>query len=303
MKWMFFTAFAFLLTACGPGQLVTYNVAITPVQPLQPAPQKVLVLNTFDPALYAQRKNKAELVAQLTDTLIKQTTAQLNGSGLQVVPQYGITTVFTNADEGSILSLIKENKATHALVITEVDVYFDQTGVEVTKTQNGKSREAFYDICSRISYALYNESGKIETQTVPLRKAHSSRSVISGVLAAGPALASNKEAFYKLASDNKNIFLHQYFPIYITRQRTLFTKGAFKLVGQAIAQQNYETALKESLMLTESSSRETRAKAYYNCAVLTERLQNEGTAQKYLQQSLWALRLPQAIEMQYSLNN
>ena len=300
---MFFIVLAVMFSACQPGQLVTYNVAITPVQPLQPAAQKVLVLNTFDPTLYAQRKNKQSLVAQLTDTLLKQMSAQIEQSGLQVVPQYGVTPVFSNADEGSILNLIKKNNATHAIVITEVDVYFDQTGVEVTKTQNGKSREAFYDICSKISYALYNDAGKIEARTVPLRKAHSSRSVISGVLAAGPALASNKEAFYKLASDNKNIFLHQYFPIFVTRQRSLFTKGAFKLVGNALAHQNYETALKESLLLTESSSREIKAKAYYNCAVLTERLQNEGTAQKYLQQSLWALRLPQAVEMQYSLNN
>lgn len=103
--------------------------------------------------------------------------------------------------------------------------------------------------------------------------------------------------FYYLASQNKDRFLHPYFGGYKNRRRPLFTTGAFTPVGTAISQQNFETALKESLRLTESRNRETVAKAYYNCAVLAERLNNLETAKKYLYQSLRIIPLPEAEEM------
>ena len=289
------------MAACQSSQVITYPVATTPLQPLQPAPQKVLLLNTFDAALYHQRKAKESLVARLTDSLLKQMEAQLSFGGLETQTQYGLTPLFTTADEGSILALLAKHGASHALVIKEVDLYFDQTGVEVTKTGNGKSREAFYDICSNITYELFDTTGKIESQPVRLKKAHSSRSVISGALAAGPSIGANTKDFYQLASQNKDLFMQRYFGGSVTRQRPLFTQGAFTPVGTAIRQHNFETALKESLMLTESGNREMVAKAYYNCAVLTERLNNLAMARQYLQQSLRALRLPQAMQMQASL--
>jgi hypothetical protein len=288
-------------TACQSGQVITYPVTTTPLQPLQPAPQKVLLLNTFDAAVYHQRKAKESLVARLTDTLLKQMEAQLIHGGIETEALYGLTPVFTTADEGSIQALLQKHEASHAIVIKEVDLFFDQTGVEVTKTTSGKSREAFYDICSAITYDLYHTSGKIESRPVRLRKPHSSRSVVSGVLAAGPSIASNAKDFYNLATQNKDLFVHRYFGGFVTRQRSLFTTGAFMPVGTAIRQQKFETALKESLLLTESGNRETVARAYYNCAVLTERLNNAATARKYLQQSLRAWRLPQAMEMQQTL--
>lgn len=107
MKWITPLLFALLITACQSGRLITYPVVTTPVQPLQPAPQKVLVLHTFKPSLYTQRKNKESLVALLTDTLVKQMSAELEHSGLTVEAIYGITPVYSSADDSTILRLIQ----------------------------------------------------------------------------------------------------------------------------------------------------------------------------------------------------
>lgn len=292
------------LSACRPAALmITYPVTTAPLQPLQPAPQKVLVLNTFDAATYQQRKNKESLVAGVTDSLLTQMATQLQQSHITALPIYGLTTLFTSADEGSILKLMAQQGASHAIVIKEVDLFFEQTEVEVTRTQNGKSREAFYDICTNIHYELYDKEGKTESYPVQLRRQHSSRSVVSGALALGPSLANNSKAFYQLASQNKDQFLHRFFPVSIDRKRPLFTTNAFQQVGAAIAKDNFEQAFKESLLLTESSNRETVAKAYYNCAVLSERLNDFTEARRFLNRSIRARPLPEAWQMQNSMGH
>lgn len=152
MKVLFGLFAAVLLTSCQTSQLISYTVNILPQQSLNLAPQKVLLLNTFDPAVYHHRKNKESLVAALTDTLLNQMAAQLKYRSVASVPLYGLTPVITTADEGSIQALLLQHGATHAVVIKEVDVFFDQSDVIVTKSQSGKSREAFYDICTEITY-------------------------------------------------------------------------------------------------------------------------------------------------------
>ena len=193
--------------------------------------------------------------------------------------------------------------ATHAIVIKEVDLFFDQTNVQVTRTQTGKEREAFYDICSQMVYELYNTNGKMETVPVALRRFHSSRSVASGLLAFGPSMASNSKDFYALANDNKDRFTRRFFPSQVTRRRPLYTDGPFKNTGSAVKQKNYEKALAESLRLTESGNRAITAMAWYNSAVFAELQNNPQTAQLYLQRSLRAMRLPHAEAMMATLED
>lgn len=285
------------ITACSTSQVLTYTVPVQPEQSLQPAPEKLLVLNTFDAAVY-KNNNKRDLLMSLGDTLLAQITLEINlTAGIEVQPLFGLTPVYTTADEGTIFKLMETHGASHAIVIKELDIYFDQTGVDVTKTESGKNREAFYDICSHIKYELYNQNQRLETSPVFLRRPHSSRQVISGLLAAGPSIAKNKDDFYSMAVENKNRFLRKYFPTTFSRRRAVYTSGAFKPVGYAISQNDYTLALQRSLELTESMNREVRAKAWYNCAVLSERLNQMADARRYLRQSLQQMTLHDAVAM------
>lgn len=292
---------ALLLTACSSSQFITYQVPAQPEQSLQPAPQKVLLLNTFNPAVY-RNNNKREMLTVLTDTLLAQMARQLSDlAGIETQTLFGHTPVYTTADAGSIIKLMETHGASHAISIKELDLFFDQTNVEVTKTQTGKEREAFYDICSNIQYELFDRTQRLESTPVQLRRFHSSRQVISGLLAAGPSYAKNKNDFYNLAADNKDRFLSRYFPVYIHRKRILFTGGPLKPVGKALSQNDYTQALQRSLQLTESASREVRAQAWYNSAVLSERLNRLADAERYLQRSLQLMPLAEALAMERDL--
>lgn len=292
---------ALLLTACATNQAITYTVPTEPDQPLQPLPQKVLVLNTYDPTPISNN-NKRALLLSLTDTVVAQMARQISRTAnLPAEPLYGLTPVFTSADQSSIISLMQKHKASHAIVVKEVDAFFDQTNVEVTKTESGKNREAFYDISCNIRYELYNQQGKLESQPVQVRRFHSSRQVISGLLAAGPSMAKNKDHFYALAAENKDRFLRKYFPSAITRRRSLYTTQVFRTVGAAISRNDYTDALQKSLQLTESAPRDVRAKAFYNCAVLSERLNKMADAERYLQRALQLKPLPDAVAMERDL--
>ncbi len=289
---------ALLLAACNSSQYISYQVPTEPETTLQPPPSKLLLLHTFDASVY-KNNNKRDLLASLADTLLAQMARQ--AAGLEAEPVFGLTPVFTSADGGSIMRLMAQHGASHAVVIREMDIYFDQTNVEVTKTESGKNREAFYDICSNIRYELYDSTRLLEATPMFLRKHHSSRQVLSGLLAAGPGIAKNKDDIYEMAVENKDRFMRKYFTGSMARKRPLFTHGAFKPVGQAVAQNDYTRAMQLSLQLTESSSRDVRVKAWYNCAVLSERLGRLADAERYLRQALQLGPLPEAMAMNRDL--
>lgn len=290
-----------LLTACATNQTLTYNVPTLPPNPLQPLPQKVVVLTTFDPAVY-KNNNKRDLCAQFADTLVSNIAGQLSRiAHIEAVPLKGITNIFTTADAGTILKLVQEHNATHAVVIREVDLYFEQTDVEVTKTQSGKSREAFYDIGTVVKFDLYNKQERLESLPVHLSAPHSSRPVISGLLAAGPSFARNKAEFYQMIALSQQRFISKFFPGTVQRKRSLFTTGPFTPIGNAVKQNNYELALQQSLQLTESPRRDIKAKAYYNCAVLSERFNKRTDVQRYLNLSLEAMYLDVTAGMKTSV--
>lgn len=290
-----------LLSACTINQTLTYNVPTLPPNPVEPAPQKVIVLTTFDPAVY-HNKNKKELTALFADTLVSNIARELvDVSKIDALPLKGKANIFTTADAGSIFKMVTEHQSSHAIVIREVDIYFEQTDVEVTKTENGKSRKAYYDIGTIVKFDLYNGQQKLESLPVHLSAQHSSRPVISGLLAAGPSFAGNKDEFYEMIVVSQQRFLSSFFPSIVSRKRSLFTSGPFKAIGTAIRQNNYELALQQSLQLTESLRRDIRAKAYYNCAVLSERFNKKEDVQRYLNRSLEAMYLEVTAALKTSL--
>ncbi len=290
------------LTACSSTQYLTYPALTEPVATVLPQPQKMLVLHTVDATMYHARKNKEDLVQQLADTLVKNISQQLSqNAGLAVHALYG-TTPLTASGDSSLDALMDQSAATHALMIRQIDVYFDQTEVQVTKTATGKSREAFYDICTLIAYDFRSREQSLEQVAIRHCQPHSSRAVISGLLAAGPSLGSNNKAFYALALENKALFLNRFFPGTMVRKRFVHTAAPFSPVGKALRQNNYTLALEESLKWSESGNKDIAAKALYNCAVFSERNQDVAAARRYLDQSLRKQWTEAAAAMKESMN-
>ncbi len=178
-------------------------------------PGKILIINSFDAMAMKARKNKKELFVELADSL-KQLLYH------RILPEYKTQATIVSAllqetpnSDSSIFSLMVNNNASTAIVIRRLDVYFDQTGVEVVKDKDGKSRTASYDICAVVTYGLYDREKKLPGSETRVCEFYTTRSVISGLLASGPDIVGKrKDAFKILAKNVENLTLADGPPIF-----------------------------------------------------------------------------------------
>src|SRR6185369_14649229 len=99
--------------------------------------EKILIINSFDAQSINARKNKKLLFGELADILKQMLYAELD----MKIP----------AERIIIPGLIRSNG--------KDSIYFNLTGVEVTREPNGKkSRTASYDIVADIEYTLYSDT-------------------------------------------------------------------------------------------------------------------------------------------------
>jgi hypothetical protein len=126
---------------------------------------------------------------------------------------------------------------------------------------------------------------------------HSSRSVISGLLAAGPNIVNNKESALSVMRDNVEKYLNFFIPGVADRYRPVYIEKELKKVKEAVLNEDYETALKESLLYIDDQDKKLAAKANYNCAVFLENKHKQTVARSYLEKSLQLYNLPYAREM------
>ena len=147
--------------------------------------RRILIINTFDASQMKARNNKRELFAELADSLKQYLRSEMsNYSSIETVV---VEELMRDNTDSMVSHLLQKYSCTSALVIDSLNVYFEQTEVEVTRDDDGKkSREASYDICTEVKYICYANSNTPE----PLYKKKCSfftkRNVASGLLAAGP---------------------------------------------------------------------------------------------------------------------
>jgi len=276
----------FLFSSCTSSRTFISNDLLTiPFFPIEPAPQRILVLNVFDVPAMNFRNNKEELFILMTDSLMTGISREIQYRGKissEVLP--GLTHLGVSA--ASIDSLMKQHKASHAIVITDLDVHFEQTRVDVSGPKGDKEREAYYDIVSVIQYTLFDQSGIVKA--IPIRRSryHSHRSVVSGLLAAGPNVVPNNHDALSIVQDNGFEYLNQFLPMWVRRTRKLFDAKEFSKIADAISKEDYEAAFQESRRFVHDPDKKIAAKANYNCAMLKEKMNQPEEAKRYLQESL-----------------
>lgn len=284
----------FLLSSCATKQLkLNYLTPTVPLYPIQPAPQKIILFNGFDVRAQDYRENKEQLFIEMIDSLLELSALRiqrLTGIPTQVLKGY---TYSGSVD--TVSQLLKKHDASHAIIITDFNIEFIQTRVDVTRnSDNSKSRQAYYDIRCKTSYALYNTKEVIRADDVTLTEDHSSRSVMSGLLAAGPNVVAQRKDAMNIAVANIHNYLNRFFPGERMRFRSVYVGKGFESTAAAIARGDYEAALIESMKLISSSDAKTAAKANYNCAVFFERKNQPAESKKYLEASLRLANLDRA---------
>jgi len=289
--------FLLLLASCTtPKNIISYTSRTIPIYAVDPPPQKIILLNNYDVASKKYRDNKEQLFLQLIDTMMYWASKRINdntGIETQVIRGYTLA----NGDS-TIYRLIADHKATHAITVSDFDVSFEQTRVDVTKDNSGsKSREAYYDIVADISYSLYAHNSLIKQRDLHQARFHSSRSVASGLLAAGPNIVVKKDDAYRIVMEIWQQYLNYFFPGEKMRSRPVFVNKGFEAVGKALSRQDYESALTESMRFIDDPDKIKAARSCYNCAVFFDRKNQPEEAKKYLRRSLSLASLVEAKQM------
>jgi PIN domain nuclease of toxin-antitoxin system len=272
-------------------QIPTY-----PPHPLEPRPQKVAIANAFDVKAQDYRDKKTEEFALLIDNAMTHAAQQIkdrSASDAEVVKR----NVVPIHNRDSVDAFIRSAGATHGIFIASYDAHFIQTRVDVTKTETGKDREAFYDLMVEVKYVLRSLEGLSFDTLVSVQRFHSSRSVLSGLLAAGPSIVSNQDDAQEATLVNVDQYLKSFFLGQEPRVRQLPFPKEFKAIEEAVRQYNYTGAFEESKKLTASADKKISANAYYICAVLAEREEDFQSAKMYLKESLMRQNNPLAQDM------
>ena len=289
--------FLLLLVSCtAPKNIISYKSRTIPIYSVDPPPKKIILLNNYDVASKKYRDNKEQLFLRLIDTMMYWAGKRINdntGIETQVIRGYTLA----NGDS-TIYRLIADHKATHAITVSNFDVAFEQTKVDVTKDNSGsKSREAYYDIVADIGYSFYAHNSLIKQRDLHQSRFHSSRSVASGLLAAGPNIVVKKDDAYHIVMEIWQQYLNYFFPGEKMRSRPVFVNKGFEAVGKALSRQDYESALTESMRFIDDPDKIKAARSCYNCAVFFDRKNQPEEAKKYLRRSLSLASLVEAKQM------
>jgi len=298
-----FTAIVIMLllqSGCvSPSRMVTYLVPTKPVYTLSPAPQKIIIVNSFDVKAKKFRDNKEELFIAIGNELLDSAAGRIHDkTGFITEAVYGYTSIAGNTDS-MVHQLLQQKNATHAIIISSYDVYFNQTHVEVTKDAytKSKNRKAFYDIVSMISFSFYGNDSLPKKIDMAWSRPHSSRTVVSGLLAAGPNVVVQKDDARSISLDNLQQYLNYYFPGQKYKTRTLMAEKGFERMIAAVDNKDYVTALAEAKILTTDASKYKAAMAFYDCAVFYEMKWQTAEALDNLRMSLASFPLQPAKDM------
>lgn len=268
---------------CYVPKTLTTTIPTLPTREFKTPPQKIVVANAYDVKDAEARNNKEQLFGELINLTVRHVSNEINRrSEIAATFVEGLAV----RNDSSITSLMKEQLASHGIVIRSFNTYFEQTEVVVTESEGGKNREAFYDIIVDIRYSFHNWSGFQFDTLISVRKFHSSRSVLSGLLAAGPNVVKNSEDAADGIYANVDMYLKSFFKGSEPRTRNLYVSKEFKEMDMAVNSSDHERAFMESEKMMKSDKNTVAAMAAYNCAVLLEYMGQYNKVKYYLEESL-----------------
>ena len=165
---------------------------------------KILIINSFDAMSSKVRKNKKELLLELTDSLknylAKEIWFQIHGQ-TEIIS--GIIDQTVNPDS-IINALLEQNNATKAILIRETDVYF-QAGKSRTVHEYGEKEKTIdpYDLCTNNKYTLYQKNENPMGREVEDCKFFTERSTQGRFsIAFGPDIVGKKKHTYGAVAAN-----------------------------------------------------------------------------------------------------
>ena len=175
--------------------------------------ERILIINSFNAHSINARKNKRELFAELADSLrymlkneLDRTQSSYSIREVIIIPEF-VTNIQGN--DSVYTKFINGHLNTRIIVIRDLNAFFTQTGVEVTKDASGKRRVASFDINADIVYDVYNENGLLKEFKTQAFEFFTERNVMSGLLAGGPDIVGKKKHAFKIVQKNAEQFIRE----------------------------------------------------------------------------------------------
>ena len=287
-------------SACGVSH-VPFTVQRAPEISFSDSITKVLVINRFDVSkvdFMLRKEKKKEVYNRGINSEIGQLLNELESmKGIQLIKKSDSLTmarnIRANLDStvltvGEIQQLASKYNADYILALENYDVGFVQDEVIRTKNSDGStSRIARYSLAIKSSWVLYDKAGhSFKELHGNASKYHSERSVLSGLLAVGPALGSNTK-FVEEVSISAGRRVADYFKAQrVSVDRPLYTDKVLKSSADAIKKGDYRLAQQELEVLAKSSDARISSKAYYNLAVMADLEGNRRSAIDFAELSI-----------------
>lgn len=261
----------------------------------------VLVINRFDVNrinFFLRKEKKKDVYGRGINAEIGQLLNELESiKGINLIEKSDSLTLARNLKGnldstvltvGEIKQLASKYDADYILALENYDASFVQDEVIKTKNADGSTNKiARYSLAIRSSWSLYDAAGNSFRELKGnASRYHSERTVVSALLAVGPALGSNIK-FVQEVSIQAGRRVADYFKSQlISINRPLYTDKVLKVGAKAIENGNYDLAQKELEALTQHEDLTISSKAYYNLAVLAELKGNRHSAVDFAELSL-----------------
>ena len=277
----------FQLSSCV--SLINVETVRPPVVKVSNSQWKVLVVNRFDAATQASNKNGnvIEVLRHGADQAAGGVMGAIYNDSTfvlinpeQAISLYPSSLKLSEAEAQELYSqynphLILTLDKFDTRFVKEIDTYEDEDGY--------KTKTAHYDLVVASTWSLYDSTGMLLDQaTVEQMDYYDSRTVVSGLLAIGPAMGKAGPVVNQLAVETGYSYWDRFYPQPMMLAREVHMSSALQEAHLLLLLGQYQQAITKLYPLAQDLSSKTGIKAAHNLAIAYE------AAGDYQQATYWA---------------
>ncbi|SIQ87101.1 DUF6340 family protein [Pontibacter lucknowensis] len=284
---LLWSVLALQLSSCV--SVVMMETVRPPVVRVSPDQWKVLVVNRYDAATQTSSKNGNVI------EVLREGAYQAAG-GVMGAVYSDSTFVLINPDqavtlppsspklsEAEVQELYTQYRPHLILTLDKFDTRFGKEVNSYEDEDGYKTRTANYDLVVASTWSLYDSTGILLDQaTIEQSDFYDSRTVVSGLLAIGPAMGKAGPAVNQLAVETGYSYWDRFYPQPILLARQIYTGSPFQGLNLMLLMGQFQQAITTLQPLAQDLSTKTGIRAAHNLAVAYE------AAGDYEQATHWA---------------
>lgn len=172
---------------------------------------RILIINSFDASGIKARGSKQALFRELADSLTGYLAAAIRGRTAYDPVVLPYILYKSSALDTMVAALMQENKASMAILIWSLDVYFSESDSKETTNDEGRPvTTTSYDLCAKNEYTFYLLA-KILKQSVTQNCEYlTSRSATGSFrIQFGPDIVGKRKHTYGVVANNAKAYIHE----------------------------------------------------------------------------------------------